>query len=109
MLKKYEVETMIRDALLEMDGVFSDKPDQDGNYEMYFADVSEDDDHNIVLTFDTYVGNEKIETDRYKIKVEYMSDIDDTEGTIRKEIEKYAAMGSMAQVEALYDRLYGNY
>lgn len=72
MLKKYEVETMIRNALLEMDGIFSDKPDQDGNYEMYFADVSEDDNHNIVLTFDTYVGNEKIETDRYKIKIEYM-------------------------------------
>ena len=72
MLKKYEVETMIRNALLEMDGVRSDKPDQDGNYEMYFADVSEDDDHNIMLTFDTYVRNEKIETDRFKIKVEYM-------------------------------------
>lgn len=109
MLAKYEVESMIRNALLEMDGVLSDKPDQDGNYEMYFADVSEDGDHNITLTFDTYVGNEKIETDRYKIKVEYMEDIDDTEAAIRKEIEKYAKMGSMAQVEALFGRLYGNY
>lgn len=107
MLKKYEVETMIKNALLEMDGALSDKPDQDGNYEMYFADVSEDDDHNIVLTFDTYIGNEKIETDRYKIKIEYMQDTDDTEDIIRKEIEKYAATGSMAQVEALYSRLYG--
>jgi hypothetical protein len=72
MLKKYEVETMIKDALLEMDGVLSDTPNEDGTYDLYFADVSEDDDNNIVLTFDTYVGNEKIETDRYKIKVEYM-------------------------------------
>lgn len=55
-----------------MDGVLSDKPNEDGTYDLYFADVSEDDDHNIVLTFDTYIGNEKIETDRYKIKVEYM-------------------------------------
>ena len=109
MLKKYEVETMIKNALLEMDGVLSDKPDQDGNYEMYFADVSEDDDNNIVLTFDTYIGNEKIETDRYKINIEYMQDTDDTEDAIRKEIEKYAATGSMAQVEALYSRLYGDY
>jgi hypothetical protein len=109
MLKKYEVETMIRNALLETDGIISDKPDQDGNYEMYFADVSEDDNDNIVLTFDTYVGNEKIETDRYKIKIEYMQDTDDTEDVIRKEIEKYTAMGSMAQVEALYSRLYGDY
>lgn len=71
MLKKYEVETIIRNALLELDGVLSDKPNQDGTYNLYFADVSEDDDCNLVLTFDTYIGNEKIETDRYKIKVEY--------------------------------------
>ena len=71
MLKKYEVETMIRNALLEMDGILSDKPNEDGTYDLYFADVSEDDDNNIVLTFDTYVGNEKVETDIYKIKVEY--------------------------------------
>lgn len=72
MLKKYEVEKMIKDALLQMDGVLSDKPNEDGTYDLYFADVSEDDDHNIILIFDTYVGNEKIETDKYKIKVEYM-------------------------------------
>lgn len=72
MLKKYEVETMIKDALLKMDGVLSDKPNEDGTYDLYFADVSEDDDHNIVLIFDTYIGNKKIETDSYKIKVEYM-------------------------------------
>lgn len=71
MLKKYEVETIIKNALLEMDGVFSDKPNEDGTYDLYFVDVSEDDDNNIVLIFDTYVGNEKIETDRYKIKIEY--------------------------------------
>ena len=72
MLKKYEVETMIIDALLKMDGVLSDKPNEDGTYDLYFADVSKDNEHNIVLTFDTYIGNEKVETDRYKIKVEYM-------------------------------------
>lgn len=72
MLKKYEVETMIKNALLEMDGVLSDKPNEDGTYDLYFADVSEDDDNNIVLTFDTYIGNEKTEIDRYKIRVEYM-------------------------------------
>ena len=109
MLKKYEVETMIKNALLKMDGVLSDKPNEDGTYDLYFADVSEDDDHSIVLTFDTYIGNEKIETDRYKINIEYMQDTDDTEDAIRKEIEKYAAIGSMAQVEALYSRLYGDY
>lgn len=72
MLKKYEVEIIIGNALLEMDGMLSDKPNEDGTYDLYFVDISKDDDHNIVLTFDTYVGNEKIETDRYKIKVEYM-------------------------------------
>ena len=72
MLNKYEVETIIKNALLEMDGVISDKLNKDGTYDLYFADVSEDDDNNIVLTFDTYIGNKKIETDKYKIKVEYM-------------------------------------
>lgn len=72
MLKKYEVETIITNALLKMDGVLSDKPNEDGTYDWYGVDVSEDDDHNMILTFDTYIGFEKIETDRYKIKVEYM-------------------------------------
>lgn len=72
MLKKYEVETIINDALLEMDGMLSDKPNEDGTYDWFGVDVSEDDDHNLILTFDTYVGHEKVETDRYKIKVEYM-------------------------------------
>lgn len=74
MLKKYEVETIIKDALLELDGILSDKPNEDGTYDLFFADVSEDEEHNIFLTFDTYIGNEKIETDRYKIKVEYIVD-----------------------------------
>lgn len=72
MLKKYEVKTMIKDALLQMNNVLSDKPNEDGTYNLYFSNVSEDDDHNIILIFDTYVENKKIETDRYKIKVEYM-------------------------------------
>lgn len=72
MLKKYEVETIIENALLEIDGILSDKPNQDGTYDLYFVDVSKDNEYNIVLTFDTYIGNKKIETDRYKIKVEYM-------------------------------------
>ena len=72
MLKKYEVETIIKNALFELDGLSSDRPNEDGTYDLYFADISEDDEHNIVLTFDTYVENEKVETDRYKIKVEYM-------------------------------------
>lgn len=74
MIKKYEVETIVKNALLEIDGVFSDTPNEDGTYNLYFADVSEDDDNNIVLIFDTYIGNKKIETDRYKIKIEYMKD-----------------------------------
>ena len=72
MLKKYEVEIIIKNALLEMDGIVSDKPNEDGSYNSYSANVSEDDEHNIVLTYDTYIGNKKIETDRYRIKVEYM-------------------------------------
>lgn len=72
MLKKYEVETIIKDALLQMDGVLSGDMNEDGTYNLYFADVSEDDEHNIVLIFDTYAGGKKIETDRCKIKVEYM-------------------------------------
>ena len=72
MLKKYEVEAMIKSVLLEMDGILSDKPNEDGTYDLYFADVFEDNEHNIIFTFDTYIENKKVETDKYKIKVEYM-------------------------------------
>ena len=72
MLKKYEIELIIKNALLEMDGVLSDKPNEDGTYELYSVDISSDEDNNILLKFDTYVENKKVESDKYKIKVEFV-------------------------------------
>ena len=72
MLKKYEIELIIKNALLEMDGALSDKPNEDGTYESYSVDISSDEDNNILLKFDTYVENKKVESDKYKIKVEFV-------------------------------------
>lgn len=71
MLKKYEVEEIIRGALFELDGIMADCPNEDGTYDWYFADVQEES-GDLVLIFDTYRQNKKICTDKYRIKVEYM-------------------------------------
>ena len=55
-----------------MDGVLSDKPNEYGTYELYSVDISSDEDNNILLKFDTYVENKKVESDKYKIKVEFV-------------------------------------
>lgn len=72
MLKKYEVEEIIRGALFELDGRISDCSNEDGTYDWYFADVQEDNANNMILTFDTYRQDKKICTDKYRITVEYM-------------------------------------
>ena len=68
MLKKYEVEAMIKNVLLEMDGILSDKPNEDGTYDLYFADVFEDNEHNIIFTFDTYIEKKRLKQINIKLK-----------------------------------------
>lgn len=70
MFKKDEVETIIKDSLLELDGTISDKEDQYGLTETYFVKVNRDDhSKDLVVDFTTLCGKTEIH-DKYKIKVE---------------------------------------
>lgn len=70
MIAKYEVETIIKNALGDLNGLLS-KPDQDGKCTIYEASVTEDVNGDLIFTFkedcfdDMYV-------DKYKIKIEYL-------------------------------------
>lgn len=67
MWKSGDVRTLIRDALLEVDGTLSD----DDSGEAYFVEVEENhNDSEIIATIETEKpGSQKIE-DKYRIKVE---------------------------------------
>ena len=67
MWKSGDVRTLIRDALLEVDGTLSD----DDNGEAYFVEVEENhNDSEIIATIETEKpGSQKI-VDKYRIKVE---------------------------------------
>lgn len=73
MIKRYEVENMIINALEELDGHMSDKPDEDGNYDLYFVVTNDYDDY-IIVDFQTCHGGDlkNMSHDKYKIKVEYV-------------------------------------
>lgn len=68
MIKKYEVETIIKNALEDLDGLLS-KPDQDGKCTLYEASVKEDENGDLIFLFkeDCFAND----VDEYKIKIEY--------------------------------------
>ena len=72
MIKKYEVEQMIKDTLLDLDGVISETPNDDGCYDLYFAQI-EDTQDGMIVEFTTVISDMKDgeEKDRYKITIEY--------------------------------------
>lgn len=72
MIKKYEVEQMIKDALLDLDGVIDETPNNYGCYDLYFAQI-EDTPDGIIVEFTTVISGMKDgeEKDRYKITIEY--------------------------------------
>ena len=70
MLKKYEVVTIIANALEELDGVLSPIADEDGKHTLYEAKVEEDENHYLIFTFkEDYFSDNK--PDKYRIKIEY--------------------------------------
>lgn len=75
MIHTSEVKNMIIDALRELDGVIDNKPDQDGNHDLYFVNVQELG-GSILAEFETWHGMDKnnICHDKYKITVECIDD-----------------------------------
>ena len=89
MIKKYEVENIIKDALEELDGKMS-KPRYDGNLcTIYESSVSEDENGDLIFSFKEDILDKEI--DKYRIKIEYMSNDHQTKETddkINKVINK---------------------
>ena len=70
MLKKYAVENIITNAFKNLDGLIS-KPDEDGNFTVYEAQVEKDDMGNLILIFKEDCLSDNM-PDKYRIKVEYI-------------------------------------
>lgn len=73
MIKKYEVEQMIKDKFLELDGHIDDKPNEDGTHDLYFVEV-EDNDKEIIVDFITNHGadGKNQEHNKYRISIDYL-------------------------------------
>lgn len=69
MLKKYEIENIITDALEDLNGLLS-KPDEDGKCTVYESCVEKDDMGNLILVFNEDCLSDNIS--KYRIKVEYI-------------------------------------
>jgi hypothetical protein len=73
MFKKYEVEQMIKDRFLDVDGRLDDKPNEDGSHDLYFVEIENNNDGIIADFITWHDGNCKDqEHDKYKITVEFL-------------------------------------
>lgn len=70
MIKKYEVETIIKNALEELDGMLSKPNYEDGKCTVFESSVEEDENGDLIFSFKEDFLSENI--DRYRIKIEYM-------------------------------------
>lgn len=68
MLKKYELENIIKDALYDIPDI-SDKPDEDGTYTQFEKEIKKDDNGDIIFIF-TEEHNTFREKTKYKIHIE---------------------------------------
>lgn len=70
MIKKYEVETIIKDALEELDGMVSDPKDGTGRSAIFEASVEKDENGDLIFSFKEDFLKDTV--DRYRIKIEYL-------------------------------------
>lgn len=75
MIKKYEVEQLIENALLELDGIIDDKPKDNNEHDMYFVSTEKTSD-GIIANFETWINCDPndVEKDKYQITVKYVTD-----------------------------------
>lgn len=69
-LKQYEVETIIENALMELDGILSPPDYEDGRSTLYEASIEKDENGDLIFSFKEDCFDDYI--DRYRIKIEYM-------------------------------------
>ena len=70
MLKKYEVTTIIADALEELDNVWTPLAEDSGRHTLSEAKVEEDENHDLIFTFKEDSFSDE-QPDKYRIKIEY--------------------------------------
>lgn len=68
MLKKYEVEEIIKDALMELDGMLSPPDYEDGKSTVYGVSIEDDENGDMIFSFKEDYAGEDI--DKYRIKIE---------------------------------------
>lgn len=69
MIKKYEVEAIIRNALEELDGMLSPPNYNNGKSTVYESVVTEDENGDLIFIFKEDCFSD--DTDKYRIKVTY--------------------------------------
>lgn len=70
MIKKYEVEQIIKNALEELDGKMVDAKLGDGSVTVFESSVQYDENGDLIFSFKEDVFSENV--DKYRIKVEYI-------------------------------------
>lgn len=70
MIKPYEVKSLIRDALEELDGKLTEPKDENIKSTVMESSVKEDDNGDLIFSFKEDSSSEYC--DRYKIKIEYL-------------------------------------
>lgn len=68
MFKTNEVLQLVTDGVESIDGVMTDKPDQDGNYDLYQVEVEHTGPNTIIADFST-INNRGENHDKYMIIV----------------------------------------
>ena len=71
MLKKYHVEKIISDALMELDSQVSEPDCETGKWTLYGASIEKDENGDMIFTFKEDVDSDD-KPDRYRIRIEYM-------------------------------------
>lgn len=89
MIKKYEVEQLIENELLELDGIIDDKSKDNNEHDMYFVNT-EKTNNGIIANFETWINcnSNDIENDKYQITVKYVTDDESKEQLIFKLVKE---------------------
>lgn len=71
MFKQYEIEGIVKNSLLELDGLIDKKSNEDGTHDIYFVEILGENQGEMLVQFQTNIG-ENAQIDKYRIKVEYV-------------------------------------
>lgn len=105
LIKKYEVEQMIKDKFSELDGIIEDKSNEDGTYDLYFVETN-DENKDIIVDFITWHNGDKNyqEHNKYRIIVDDIFE----EGDINKQIGNSLFLKSDKDIKEIFKQFAHN-